>query len=66
MPSHPRRLEFSKHNSYNHMDWQREIRGQIFTDFRERNGLVITTHGLKSLRENCTPGKQQEIKINIS
>jgi hypothetical protein len=28
--------------------------------------LLPQTHGLKSLREDCTPGKQQEIDIDIS
>jgi len=28
--------------------------------------LLQATHGLESLRENCTPGKHQEIDIDIS
>jgi len=41
-------------------------RGQMLINFCERNGLIVTTHGSGSLREDCTHGRHQEIGVNIS
>ena len=40
-------------------------RGQMFINFCERNGMS-PTHGSGSLRENCTHGRHQEIRVDIS
>jgi hypothetical protein len=45
---------------------RRNQRGQMLIDFCERNGLVITTHGSKNLKEDHTPGNHQGIGVNIS
>jgi len=34
--------------------------------FMKYTDLLPPTHGLKSLREDCTPGKHQESDIDIS
>jgi hypothetical protein len=44
---------------------RRNQRSKMLIDFCERNGLVITNACFKSLREDCTPGKYQEIEIDI-
>jgi len=33
--------------------------------FVKERDMISPTHGLKSLREDCKPGKHQEIKISI-
>jgi hypothetical protein len=50
-----------------HMNWERET-GEVkcsSTSMKEMD-LLSPTHGLESLRENCSPGKHQEIEIDIS
>jgi hypothetical protein len=44
---------------------RRNQRGQMLIDFCERNGLVITKHGSKNLKEDCTRGNQQGIRVDI-
>ena len=41
-------------------------RGQMLINFCERNGLIVTTHGSGSLREDCTHGRNQKIGVDIS
>ena len=44
---------------------RRKQTGQMHINLNERNG-PSPIHNLRSLREVCTPGKHQEIEINIS
>ena len=43
-------------------------RNQIKRTSTSMKGMDLSSpiHGLKSLREDCTPGKHQEIEVNIS
>jgi hypothetical protein len=50
-----------------HMDLEEET-SEVkcsFTFVKEMD-LLPPRHGLRSLREDCTAGKQQDIKININ
>jgi hypothetical protein len=50
-----------------HMDWEGEIREvKCSSTFVKGKKLSSSTHGLRSLREDCTPGKHQEIKVDTS
>ena len=37
----------------------------MLIDFGKEMDMISLTHGLKSLREDCTPERHQEIEINI-
>jgi exonuclease III len=41
-------------------------RGQMLINFCERNGLLSSTHGSGSLQEDCSHGRHQEIRVDIS
>jgi hypothetical protein len=49
------------------MDWEGEIREvNCSLTFVKEMDLLLVTYCLKSLREGCTLGKHQEIKMDIS
>jgi hypothetical protein len=49
------------------VDWEGETREvKCSSTFVKGMDLSSPTHGLRSLREDCTCGKHQEIKIDFS
>jgi hypothetical protein len=49
------------------MDWKREIRDvNCSSKFVKEMALSSPPRGLRSLREDCTPGKHQEIEVDTS
>ena len=50
-----------------HMGWEgeiREVKGSSI--FMKGMGLSSPIYGLRSLKEDCTPGKHQVIEVNTS
>ena len=49
-----------------HTNWEGEIRQVKCTSTPMKGMDLSPIRGLRSLREDCTPGKHQEIEVNIS
>ena len=45
---------------------RRNHRGQMFIDFCERNGLIVTNTWFKKSKEDCAHGRHLEIGVDIS